>query len=182
MTTAELLTLALQFESHADNLAAALYGGVCISWRSNGDVHASRIALDLPLASILAVPAERANTAESRNGLPASVPHKDAALTAAHAVMLGAAIAAGDADLLRSAFHDRLHEPYRVAATPLLQLLQSSAPAGAAGVTLSGSGPSVVVWAARDQADGVRSELERSLPAGTRVLRLRVAKEGAKLA
>jgi homoserine kinase len=181
-TPAELLTLATQLESHTDNLAAALYGGVCVSWRSNGDVRAARIAADLPLASILAVPTGRTNTAQSRNGLPANVSHDDAAANAGYAAMLGAAIAAGDAGLLRDAFHDRLHEQYRVAAAPLLQLLTTSAPDGVAGVTLSGSGPSVVVWAEPDRADRIVAELERTLPADTRVLRLRVAQQGAMIA
>jgi homoserine kinase len=181
-TTEELLTLAVQLEDHADNLAAALFVGVCISWRSNGRVRAVRIASDLPLAAILAVPTGRTNTAQSRNGLPSNVTHEDAAANAGYAAMLGAAIASGDAELLRDAFQDRLHEQYRLTAAPLLQLLQTSAPDGAVGVTLSGSGPSVVVWAQRERADDVAGQLENSLPDNTRVLQLRVAQEGARLA
>ena len=180
-TSDELLTRAVELEGHSDNLAAALFGGVCISWRADGRVHAARIAGDLPLASILAVPASRTNTTQSRNGLPATVPHSDAAVNAGYAAMLGAAIASGDADLLRAALHDRLHQHYRLDAAPLLRALQTSAPDGALGVTLSGSGPSVVVWAAHERADGVVADLQNSLPDDTRVLQLRVAQEGARL-
>ena len=49
-------------------------------------------------------------------------------------------------------------------------------------MTLSGSGPSVVVWAEPDRAAAVRAELESSLPAGTTVLTLRVARRGARTA
>ncbi len=182
VTPEELLSHGLQLEGHTDNLAAALFGGVCVSWRSDGRAHAARIASDLPLDSILAVPAGRTNTAQSRNGLPATVPHEDAAANAGYAAMLGAAIASGDAGLLRAAFHDRLHEQYRIDATPLLRALKTSAPDGTAGVTLSGSGPSVVVWATPELADGVAAALESSLPDDTRVLRLRVAQEGARIA
>jgi homoserine kinase len=178
----ELLTLGLTLEEHADNLAAALFGGVCVVWRSNGHVRAARIATDLPLASILAVPVDRTNTTASRNGLPLTITHEDAAANAGFAAMLGAAIAAGDAGLLGDAFHDRLHEQYRVDGTPLLKLLRTNAPDGTAGVTLSGSGPSVVVWATQERAADVATELERSLPPDTRVLPLRVAHEGARLA
>ena len=180
--TEELLTLGTELEGHADNLAATLFGGVCVAWRSNGHVRAARIAADLPLASILAVPVDRTNTARSRGSLPPTVKHEDAAVNAGYAALLGAAIASGDAALLRDALHDRLHEQYRLDATPLLQLLQSNAPDGAAGVTLSGSGPSVVVWAAHERAVDVAAELERSLPDNTRVLQLRVAQKGARLA
>jgi homoserine kinase len=178
----ELLALAMTLEAHADNLAAALLGGVCVSWCSNGKERAARIAADLPLASILAIPAGRTNTAQSRNGLPSTVTHEDAAANAGYAAMLGAAIAAGDAGLLRDAFHDRLHEQYRLDAAPLLRLLKASAPDGVDGITLSGSGPSVVIWVAHERAERVAAELETSLPPDTRVLRLRVAQEGARLA
>ena len=181
-TTESLLEAAIDLESHADNLAASLFGGVCVSWRSNGALRAARIATALPLTPILAVPTGRMNTAHSRNGLPAAVSHEDAAANAGYAAMLGAAIASGDAALLASALHDRLHEPYRVEGSPLFALLRASAPANTAGLTLSGSGPSVVVWALPEHAAAVASELEDSLPDDTRVLQLRVAQEGATLA
>jgi homoserine kinase len=176
----ELLTLGVPIEGHADNLAAALYGGVCIAMKRNGTIHASRIARDMPVAAILAVPAARTSTAASRTDLPHNVTHADAAHNAASAAMLGAAIAGGDALLLRDAFDDRLHEQYRMADAPLLQALRDHAPDGTVGVTLSGSGPSVVVWAENDRAADVALALKDSLPDDTMVLPLRVAQEGAK--
>src|SRR6266576_1287379 len=110
----------------------------------------------------------------SRNGLPAKVTHADAAHNAASAALLGAGIASGDANLLRDAFDDRLHEQYRIADAPLLRALRGHAPAGTVGVTLSGSGPSVVVWAENERAAEVARDLEHSLPDDTMVLPLRV--------
>jgi len=72
-----------------------------------------------------------------------------------------------------------LHEPYR--RTELLDQLRDHPPAGTIGVTLSGSGPSVVVWAEREHADRVAAELARTLPEYTKVLPLRVAQTGAGL-
>lgn len=180
-TAEQLLAAGVGLESHADNLAAALLGGVCVSWRTNGTLRAARIATQLPLTPVVAVPTGRTNTAHSRHDLPASVSHEDAAANAGYAAMLGAAVASGDAALLGQAFHDRLHEQYRLGGSPLLRLLQASAPAAAVGVTLSGSGPSVVVWASPAQADAVAAELETTLPDDTRVLQLRVAQEGARV-
>ena len=177
----ELLVLGEPLEGHADNLAAALFGGVCLAARRNGGTRASKIARDMPAAAILAVPATRTNTLRSRNGLPATVTHEDAAHNAAAAALLGAAIAGGDASLLRHAFDDRLHEQYRLDDAPLLRALRAQAPEGTVGVTLSGSGPSVVVWVEADRAGAVARELEASLPHGTRVLPLRVAQEGARV-
>jgi homoserine kinase len=180
----ELLDEAVRLEGHADNVAAALYGGVCLAWSSNGvslnggtsGFRAARIAQGMPLRPVLAVPSARTSTVGSRTRLPAEVSHGDAVKSSAAAALLGAAIASGDAELLLAAFHDRLHEPYRAADAPLLAQL------GDLPVTLSGSGPSVVVWAAEDRADDLAGELRRRLPPDTTVLPLRVAQEGARLA
>ena len=181
-TPAELLALGVPIEGHADNLAAALYGGVCLAMKRQGSIHAHRIAADMPVAAILAVPSTRTSTAASRNGLPEKVTHADAAHNAASAAMLGASIVSGDVELLRDAFDDRLHEQYRMSNAPLLRSLRAHAPDGTVGVTLSGSGPSVVVWAENDRAADVARELEHSLPDDTMVLPLRVAQEGARTA
>jgi homoserine kinase len=177
-TPDELLALGERFEGHADNLAAVIFGGVCLTWQRNGHPHAHRIAADMPVAPVLAIPSTRTSTAASRNGLPFTIKHDDAAKNAGAATLLGAAIVAGDAELLRDAFHDRLHEQYRHDSAPLLRELQSHAPAGAIGVTLSGSGPSVVVWADKRRTEEVVAALQHSL-ADTKVLPLAVAEKGA---
>jgi homoserine kinase len=173
----ELLAEAVAYEGHADNAAAALRGGVCFAWWVDGAPRAARVASTLPLRPVLAVPATRTNTNGSRARLPEQVSHADAAATAGAAALLGAAVSSGDADLLRAAFADRLHEPYRAADAPLLEQLRGADP-----VTLSGSGPSVVVWAADGRADDLAADLRRRVPPDTTVLPLRVAQEGARLA
>src|SRR5205085_7931076 len=107
----QLLELGLPLEGHADNLAAALRGGVCLIWQNGAGPHAARIAADLPLAPIVVLPERRVNTSKSRGRLPETLPHHEAAAAAAQAALLGAAVASGDAKLLADAFHDRLHEP-----------------------------------------------------------------------
>jgi homoserine kinase len=176
----ELLRLGLPLEGHADNLAAALRGGVCLIWQNGAGPHTARIATDLPLAPIVVAPAARVNTLESRGRLPETLPHHEATAAAAQAALLGAAVAAGDAKLLADAFHDRLHEPYRAPDAPLLQELRVDPIPGQAGVTLSGSGPSVVVWAEKQGSDPlmVVTELQRRYP-DARVLPLAIATEGA---
>jgi homoserine kinase len=178
----ELLAAGARLEGHIDNLAAALNGGVCVAWTRDAGPAAARIACDMPLTPVVVVPAARTNTRHSRNGLPFTVTHTDAATTVASAALLGAAIASGSATLLADAFHDRLHEQYRISSSPLLQLFQDDLPHGAGGVTLSGSGPSVVVWAKRDRLNAVVAAVRQAVPADTTVLPLRVAQEGATAA
>jgi homoserine kinase len=177
-----LLEAGAPLEGHLDNLAASLNGGVCIAWNRNGVSHTARIASRLSVVPVVVIPEERTNTSASRAALPASVVHADAAATAGAAAMLGAALASDDADLLREAFYDRLHEPYRADAAPLLGLLREHLPDGAAGVTLSGSGPSVVVWAEPGRVGDVVGGVAAVVPSGTQVLPLPVTEQGAHLA
>jgi homoserine kinase len=177
----ELLELGLPLEGHPDNLAAALRGGVCLIWRNGAGPHTARIATDLPLGLIAVVPPARVNTLESRSRLPETLSHGDAAAASAQAALLGAAIAAGDASLLADAFHDRLHEPYRLPDAPILAALQSEPVPGQQGVTLSGSGPTVVVWTHKADVTTVAQALEQRFPDAD-VLPLQIAAGGAATA
>jgi homoserine kinase len=183
-TPDELLELGLPLEGHPDNLAAALRGGVCLIWRNGAGPHAARIAAGLPLSPVIVAPRSRVNTLQSRRRLPETLPHADAAAAAARAALLGAAVAAGDASLLAEAFHDRLHEPFRLPDAPILAELQRDPVPGQVGVTLSGSGPSVVVWAEKaTRGKGsdpltVATELRRRFPDAA-VMPLEIATHGA---
>jgi homoserine kinase len=156
----ELLALGLALEGHPDNLAACLAGGVCLTWEGR----IARIAERVPAVPIAVVPEGEVGTAAARAALPPSVSHADAAFTAARAALLGAALAAGDPELFGAALADRLHEPFRAGAAPLFAELRAAPPAGALGVTISGSGPTVIVWAREDEAETCRAELELRAP------------------
>jgi homoserine kinase len=179
-TPGDLLALGAPFEGHVDNLAAVLLGGVCVAW-VDGEPHARRIADDMPAAAVAAIPAERTSTAASRTALPDVVTHADATVNAGAALMLGAAVAGGDADLLRHAFRDRLHEQYRAAGAPLLARVRELAP-DALGVTLSGSGPTVIAWADRARADELATRLGSELGESAVVRRLDISPSGAHAA
>jgi len=142
-TADELLAEGLPLEGHADNLAAALVGGVTFSW----DGRIARIADEMPAAAIAVVPRTRVKTAEARASLPQTVLHADAVFTAGRAALLGAALARGDESLFAAAAADRLHEPYRAAHAPHFTEISEALPDGALGATISGSGPTVIVWA-----------------------------------
>jgi homoserine kinase len=171
---AELFVEGLELEGHGDNLAAALLGGVCLSWGTE----LVRIADRPPAVPIAVIPEATASTAASRAALPSTVVHSDAAFTAGRATLLGAALAGGSVELFAEALADRLHEPYRSDGAPLLGAVRKALPAGAVGATLSGSGPSVIVWAREGDAASCEAELQERFPA-ERVLRLGVAALGA---
>jgi homoserine kinase len=108
------------------------------------------------------------------------VPHADAAYTAGRAALLGAALASGSVELFAAALADRIHEPYRASGAPLLEELRRDPPPRALGVTLSGSGPTVIVWVREGDAAACADALAARVPEA-RVVRLAVTAEGAVL-
>jgi len=173
-TADELLEAGVDLEGHPDNLAAALAGGVCLTWEG----HIARVADDLPVAAIAVIPETRVLTAHARGLLPQAVSLEDAAFSAGRAALLGAALAAGSAELLAASAADRLHEPYRAESAPHLAAIRDDLPRGALGATLSGSGPTVLVWAERGRQAEVEGELARRFPT-FEVRRLLVTAAGA---
>jgi homoserine kinase len=171
----ELLRIGLELEGHPDNLAAALRGGVCLTW----GCRIERVADRLPAEPIALIPEERVGTADARAALPAEILHADAAYTVGRATLLGAAIASGSRELFEAALDDRVHEPYRSAKAPLLAAVRRDLPAGAVGATISGSGPTVIVWARPADAASCAAELTGRFP-GTTVQPLTVATAGAE--
>jgi homoserine kinase len=174
-TADELLEEGLPLEGHPDNLAAALAGGVCLTW----DGRIARIADDMPAAAIAVIPKEHVSTAATRAALPPKVPRADAVFSVGRATLLGAALAAGDPDLLSASADDRLHEPYRAVHAPQLEAIRADLPGGALGATLSGSGPTVIVWAEKERAGAVAVELADRFPTHD-VMHLPVATTGAE--
>jgi homoserine kinase len=170
----DLLAEGVELEGHADNLAAALAGGVCLTW----DAKVARVADDAPAVPIALVPEATVSTAAARAALPEQVAHGDATFTSGRAAVLGAALATGSSELFAEALADRLHEPYRAVGAPLLAAVRDDPPAAALGATLSGSGPTVIVWARPDSARACAQELEARFP-DVSVLTLSVSPEGA---
>ena len=171
---AALLGLGLNLEGHPDTLAAALTGGVCLTW----DGRIARIADDTPAEPVAVVPAERVETRAARAALPDQVPFADAAYTAARAALLGAGLAGGSSELFAAGADDRLHEPYRAANAPLLAAVRDPLPADAVGATLSGSGPTVIVWARPGASKACAAELAERFP-DAEVLPLAISSKGA---
>jgi homoserine kinase len=123
----------------------------------------SAIGFGAPEASfVVVVPEQRLSTAAARAALPAEVPHADAVYTATRAALLVAAVGASDPDLLRDALDDRLHEPYRAAMAPLLASVRERLAGDGAvyGATLSGAGPSVLVWCEPEEAERVAGSID----------------------
>jgi homoserine kinase len=169
------LPAAAAMEGHPDNVAAALLGGVTVAWTAGGEARALRLA-SCPVDFVCVVAADELETARARAALPAQVAHADAAHTAGRAALLVAALETGRADAIADALDDRLHEPFRAPLVPLLAEVRGRiAGLPAYGATLSGAGPSVLVWCRPGSGWQVA---ERLAGLGARAVPLAVADRG----
>jgi homoserine kinase len=174
------LPAAVELEGHPDNVAAALLGGLTLAWTGVEGPAAVRLAGECPVDFVVAVPEEELPTKLAREALPETIAHADAVHTAARAALLVVALQSGRAELLSEALDDRLHEPYRAPFVPLLAAVRGRLDGlPVFGATISGAGPSVLVWCERGAASAVAEALTAVAP---RVLPLSVAGAGVEVA
>lgn len=158
---ADLLALASELEGHPDNVAAALSGGFVIC----ADGQVTRFDPPTGLEAIAVVPEQPVRTRAARDVLPAEVPLGEAVFNVAHAALLTLGLARGDWDLVARGLQDRLHQARRASLFPRSYELATRAGAlGALGATISGAGPTVLVWCFYEQTGAVveslRSEVD----------------------
>jgi homoserine kinase len=141
-----LLALAVTLEGHADNVAAAMYGGITLSVpREDGSVTLRRFRVPEAWIPVLFIAGRESHTAEMRAALPAQVPHGVAARQAGRSALLATAVLTSDAGMLAEAMRDGLHQPFRLPRLPgAAELIELAYERGAAGACLSGAGPSVL--------------------------------------
>jgi len=160
LTRQQVLEQACLREGHPDNVAACLLGGFTVSAMEDGVVSAATFAgAGLPWKFFLALPGESLATVTARALLPDHYRRSDAVANIQATGLLVSAFALGRADLLQAAMRDRLHQPYREEACPLLpKLLPLAGSNGVYGVALSGAGPSVLLITAVDVPEAVLRE------------------------
>lgn len=155
----DLVSRATRLEGHPDNVAAAWHGGLTVSVEANGRVHSYSCPIPESLHLVLVIPDYALPTEKAREALPAQYSRQDAVHNLQRAVALVAQLFSGKADLNRTFFDDRWHQPQRAPLMPGLCEVLDYRHADLLGICLSGAGPSVLAFAranAADIAEGVR--------------------------
>lgn len=147
-TMEELFREAVRLEGHPDNVAPSLYGGLTLSMpRVDGSVEALHLHVPRGLALTLAVPVIRVSTEEARALLPSVLPLRYAVGNTARALALQYALSSHRFELLAEALRDVYHVPYRARLIPGFdRVVEAGRRAGAYGVTISGSGPTLLAF------------------------------------
>ncbi len=119
-------------------------------------------------------------TERARAAIPAEVPLADAVANVAAASRLVLGLQSADLDLLASGLADRIHQPRRRDLYPRsMELVEAAAGLGALGATISGAGPTVLVWTTWQDAGKVSAELEGRCAGWAEVRRVPFTPHGA---
>jgi homoserine kinase len=175
---ADILALATELEGHPDNVAAALLGGMVLS----ADGVATRFDPPAGLEAVLVIPRRALRTAKARAVLPAEVAMADAVFNVAHASLLVLGLVQGRLDLVARGLADRLHQPARAALYPeSMVIVERARELGALGATISGAGPTVLVWSVFDATAGVVERLRAETQGWAEVRRVPFEAMGAEV-
>jgi homoserine kinase len=152
-TRDRILAEATRLEGHPDNAAACWMGGLVASAMEGDEVRAVAIAPPAAWRAVIVMPDQPLATSASRGMLPESYTRKDVVANLQRVALLTAAFATRNADVIATAMADRLHQPFRAEACPLLpRLLPLAGKDGIAGVALSGAGPAVLLLTISEEA------------------------------
>lgn len=180
LTSSELYYLCANLEGHGDNAAAALFGGFTIARAHQEPL---RYAIAAELCFVLVIPNIKVSTAAARQLLPAAIPTRDATANAADAAVIAVAFATQNYRLLRDAFHDRLHQPYRLPLVPFLpKVIETATASGALGGWLSGSGSTIALLAEESSiAKSVMEAVKKVAPPGSQLVLAKADNQGTKV-
>jgi homoserine kinase len=164
LTQSEIADLATSIEGHPDNVVPALIGGCRLA--ASGLQRDQEIC-DVPWHSdvvpIVAIPNFELSTAEARRVLPDQYSRADAIFNTAHLGLLLRGLETGNADWLKAALQDRIHQPYRQALIKgYNSVYEAAIAAGAHGMVISGAGPTLLALAASNQAERVKTAMENA--------------------
>jgi homoserine kinase len=188
---AETLRLALEIETHPDNLAAAVHGGMVVSAigepapgspASSPEVLVLKTEVSEKLDFVCVIPDVPLPTEKARGVLPARYSRQDVVANLQRTALLAAAFFSGKDSLSPELFRDRMHQPYRAPLIPGIAQCLDYRHEGLAGVYLSGAGSAVMAIArksAREIGDALVAEFRRAGTSARAVL-LKADNSGAE--
>ena len=174
----DLLEHATAIEGHPDNAAAALHGGFVVC-AGGGEV--TRVNPPTGLEALIAVPpaSHSVPTEAARAALPAEIPLADSVFSQARAVMLALGLERADSELIGRGLEDAIHQPRRAHLFPeSIEVMQQARQWGALGATISGAGPTVLIWTDWESTGNVFEAARAAAPAGWQINRATFTPQG----
>ncbi len=146
-----LYELAL-LEGHPDNTTPAMIGGFVFSYFHEGKLISFKEKFPSSISLFLFIPQIEVSTNDSRKKLPDQYPVKDVIFNMSRMASWMQFFQKKDFMLLERAVEDKVHTPYRINSIPLLVNVAELCKKLGAAYSLSGSGPSVLIYIEKKHA------------------------------
>ena len=183
LTEDDLLARGTGLEGHPDNVAAAIFGGfvICDPISEGGKPDCSVLMPPDGLEGILVIPNEaEVPTKQARQAIPKEIPLGDALGNIFLTARLTLGLYRGDLGLIAASLRDNIHQRRRRGLYPRsMEVVESVDEIGALGATISGAGPTVLVWTTWQDAGKVNDELERRCGDWAEIRRIPFSEQGA---
>jgi homoserine kinase len=174
----ELFELCADLEGHPDNAAPACYGGFNVV----RGVNRQMFTVSAQLHFVLLVPNFEIATTDARRLLPARIDRVKAVENSRNACAITAAFASRVYQMLRGAFTDHLHQPFRKKLIPFLDdVIAAAESAGALGAFLSGSGSTICAVTLRSPESIGRAMLASADSPRGRIITTTADNRGARI-
>lgn len=129
-------------EGHPDNIAPALFGGLCTSIVENGIPNAQKYTVSDKICFTTLTPSFKVDTKLARSVLPKSIGLDDAVYNMQRVALLPYAFEHGRLDLIHLVTGDRLHQQYRKNLFKNInEIIQAANELNVLSFTVSGAGP-----------------------------------------
>ena len=185
LTKDDLVDLSAQIEGHPDNTAPALLGGIVTAVFDGRKVHWVKQEVFTKLKFVSIIPDFELKTEQARACLPKEISHKDAVYNLSRAALFSASLLTGKFENLRTAVHDRLHQPYRMELIPhCREVFDIAYTHGAYGAYISGAGPTILAIVDEETkyfAGKMKFSLENAGLTGWQVHEFHIDNEGTKI-
>ena len=182
-----ILSIATEIEGHPDNVTPAVVGGLVLSsLEEDGSILYRKLNWPDEWAITVCIPDVELATEISRSVLPESVPIQDAVYNIKRMGMLIDALNTADAELMKIALSDKLHQPYRAKLVPWMADINEAIKhdEDIFGCVLSGAGSSVLVISKQSAADKARNKINEvmtNLNVKAEIKTLKVENNGAQI-
>ena len=168
LTPQQKVEWATKLESHPDNVAPAILGGLVVATydAKSQEVDYLQKEIQSDIQGIALIPDFELSTKASRQVLPSEFVYSKAVQASSRSNVLVAALWQEDwENVSRIVEKDLFHEPYREALIPFLTPVRKLAKEKEAiGTYLSGAGPTVMVLSSKDKSTTIVEYLQEHLP------------------
>ncbi len=182
-----LLSIATEVEGHPDNVTPSIVGGLVLtSLEDDGSVVYRKLDWPEEWQITVCIPDYELSTEISRSVLPKEVPLQDAVFNAKRMGMFIQAINTKDAELMKMALQDKIHQPYRMKLVPGLDKIMDNLKheENVLGCVLSGAGPAIVVISQKNNLEKIKSIIKdtwEEMNVKVNIMTLPVETQGAQI-